>query len=330
MTHTDARTSRDARETPRDGGIEIDRLVKRYGETIAVRDMTLAVRSGELFGLIGPDGAGKTTTMRVLCALLPFDAGSVRVGGYDVVRDLAGMRSIVGYMPQRFSLYSDLSVAENLRFFADLFEVPPAERRERAARLLEFSALGPFQTRRARDLSGGMKQKLALSCTLIHTPRVLILDEPTTGVDAVSRREFWDILKQVQNEGVTIFVSTPYMDEARRCDRVALLDRGRVLAVEDPAEVPRRFPHPLLAVRCARPSVAAPVVRGVAGVREVQTFGDSLHVAVDDPARVAGEVRAVLAARGDREVRVEPIEPTLEDAFVYLMTAAAEDARRAS
>ena len=304
--------------------IDIAGLVKRFGATLALDALSLRVEAGALFGLIGPDGAGKTTTIRILCGLLAPDAGSVRVAGHDVRRDSSIVKSMLGYMPQRFSLYPDLSVAENLRFYSDLFDVTRADREERTARLLRWSMLQDFTRRRARDLSGGMKQKLALACTLIHTPRVLVLDEPTTGVDAVSRREFWDILAEVRKAGVTILVSTPYMDEARRCDRVALIDRGRILAEDTPAAIPALYPYPLLLVRCDRPQAAAPILRAadVGWLRDVQTFGDALHVAVDDASRDAPRLIAVLAAAGFLDVQVELTSPSLEDAFVSLMSHA--------
>ncbi len=304
-----------------DGSIVVDGLRKRFGATQALDTLSLEVASGALHGLLGPDGAGKTTAIRILCGLLAPDAGTVRIAGHDIRREPAAAKTLLGYMPQRFSLYPDLTVAENLRFYSDLFGVPRAEREARTPRLLRWSMLEEFTVRRARDLSGGMKQKLALACTLIHTPRVLLLDEPTTGVDAVSRREFWDILAEVKREGVTILVSTPYMDEARRCDRVTLLDRGRVLAEDAPDALPARYPHPLLLVRCAQPQAVAPRLRaaGHAWLRDVQTFGDALHVAVDDAAADTPRLHAALQAAGATDVHVEPIAPSLEDAFVALM-----------
>ncbi len=218
-----------------DDAITITGLRKTFNGLTAVDGIDLQVRRGEIFGLVGPDGAGKTTTMRLLAGLLDPDAGGARVAGFDVQRQTEAMKRQIGYMPQRFSLYGDLTVAENMRFFATIYQVPRAERLARQQRLLEFSRLEPFLKRQAQFLSGGMKQKLALACVLMHTPQVLFLDEPTTGVDPVSRRDFWKILYSLLQEGVTLFVSTPYMDEAERCTRVALMNRGRIIFCGTPA-----------------------------------------------------------------------------------------------
>ncbi|MBR9974837.1 MAG: ABC transporter ATP-binding protein [Bacteroidetes bacterium] len=217
--------------------IEVRNFSRSYGTRPAVSDLDFTVRRGELFGLIGPDGAGKTTTMRTLVTLLRPDAGTLTVAGNDAVRDTRSIRSMIGYMPQRFSLYPDLSVEQNLRFFGELFSVPKTELPARLERLYRFSRLQPFARRLAGRLSGGMKQKLALSCTLIHNPVLLVLDEPTTGVDPVSRHEFWDILRELRTQGVTILVSTPYMDEARLCDRIVIMHEGRALAQGTPDEL---------------------------------------------------------------------------------------------
>ena len=217
-------------------------LRRTFGDLVAVDDLDLEVGPGEIFGLVGPDGAGKSTTMRMLTGILPPTAGSAEVAGCDVVRNPEGLREHIGYMSQRFGLYPDLSVLENILFYADLHGVPARQRAPRLERLLGFSNLTPFRHRLAGDLSGGMKQKLGLACALIHTPRVLFLDEPTNGVDPVSRRDFWRILYQLVRDGVTLFVSTAYLDEAERCNRLALLHRGRLLALGTPAEVKRLLP----------------------------------------------------------------------------------------
>ncbi len=300
------------------GAIEMRNFGKRFGEVVAVADLTLTVEPGELFGLIGPDGAGKTTTMRTICTLLICEQGEVLVDGLDVRTQVSRIRAILGYMPQRFSLYPDLTVAQNLRFFADLFHVPKDEQRARLAQLYKFSKLEPFKDRLARALSGGMKQKLALSCTLIHTPRILILDEPTTGVDPVSRREFWDILKQLRDDGVTILVSTPYMEEADLCDRVAFMYKGRVLALDKPQALPRHFPHHLHEVTGDDIHKIALYLREQTEARSVQIFGDRLHVSF----ATKPDEHRVAEIKEHAPVSVESfaeIEPSVEDTFLALM-----------
>lgn len=300
------------------GTIEIKNFSKSYGPIGAVENLSLKIESGELFGLIGPDGAGKTTTMRTLCTLLTCDHGEMYVDGRDVREEIAYIRSILGYMPQRFSLYPDLTVDQNLNFFADLFGVPKSEKIGRLQRLYQFSKLEPFKKRLASALSGGMKQKLALSCTLIHTPRILILDEPTTGVDPVSRQEFWQILRQLQSEGVTILVSTPYMDEAALCDRVAFMHNGRLLALDKPDNLYKHFSYSLYEVR-------APNIRSLVSFYEretmaksVQIFGDRLHVSF---ARDL-DVQNLSAIKKKSPVPIshfEKIQPSIEDTFLALM-----------
>jgi ABC-2 type transport system ATP-binding protein len=294
-------------------------LHKSYGATAAVRGLSLTVPRGEICGLIGPDGAGKTTAMRVVCGLLRPDSGQATVLGHDCTRETQAIKVHLGYMPQRFSLYPDLTVGENLRFFADLFGVGGEERARREAELMEFSKLGPFRSRRAGRLSGGMKQKLALSCTLIHTPEVLVLDEPTTGVDPVSRREFWRILRDLAGRGLALLVSTPYMDEAGLCDQVVLMHAGRAIARGTPAEVAAAFPRRLLEVR--GPNLAAALARlhdaPVPGT-DARRFGDRLHLIHDDDAQAAA-VRARLAGL---DVEVAPVAAGIEDVFVALLEEA--------
>lgn len=298
--------------------LQFANLRKSYGATVAVDDLTLNVRGGEIFGLIGPDGAGKTTAMRIACALLLPDGGTVTVMGNDVVRAPMRVKEHLGYMPQRFSLYPDLSVAENLRFFADLYDVPAAERRERETRLLQFSRLEPFRRRRAGQLSGGMKQKLALSCTLIHTPDVLILDEPTTGVDPVSRKEFWTILRELAGSGQALLVSTPYMDEALLCDRVALMHRGRTLVTGTPSEATAAFGRKLLEISGTELDRARRALHAIADAAiSVNRFGDRLHVIYD----TTDEERRIRQTLTDLNVAAHPVPPTIEDTFVALMTA---------
>jgi ABC-2 type transport system ATP-binding protein len=261
--------------------IEIRNFRKHYGAIEAVKGVSLSVRQGEMFGLIGPDGAGKTTLMRAICTLLVPDEGTILVQSHDVKTDIMAIRALLGYMPQRFSLYQDLSVEQNLRFFADLFGVSQEEREKRTEQLYRFSRLAPFKKRKAGALSGGMKQKLALSCALIHTPQVLVLDEPTTGVDPVSREEFWDILRSIQREGTTIFVSTAYLDEADKCDRVALMHQGEIAAVGSPSEVRGTFDQPLYQVSGRDVRALRHFFAALPRVRSTQLFGDSVHVVFD-------------------------------------------------
>ncbi len=306
-----------------EAAVEVRDLTRRYGPSIALDGITLSVRAGELFGVIGPDGAGKTTLFRVLATLIVPDGGTARVLGRDVVGDLWDLRRRVGYMAGRFSLYPDLSVAENLCFFAAVFGTTPEREYERIAPI--YDQLAAFRDRRAGALSGGMKQKLALCCALVHRPEILLLDEPTTGVDAVSRREFWDLLARLKAGGLTILVSTPYMDEADRCDRIALLQRGRLLGLDTPAAISGAFAGPLLAVRARDRYAALLALRDYAHARTVYPFGATLHYTDDRPDmpadRVAAEVTAFLKTRGLGPVSAEPIAASIEDEFMARMGA---------
>jgi len=303
--------------------VEVDGLVKRFGAVTAVDGLSFSVRKGEIFGFIGPDGAGKTTLFRILVTLMLPDGGSARVLGHDVVRDLWALRKVVGYMPGRFSLYPDLSVEENLRFFASVFGTTIANEYEHIAPI--YSQLEPFRDRRAAALSGGMKQKLALSCALVHRPEILFLDEPTTGVDAVSRREFWDLLATLQRTGLTIVVSTPYMDEAGRCDRVALIQRGEILAIDAPAAITTSFDRPLLAVRAADRYRALLALREYPHTHSVFPFGEALHFTDErsdvGAERVAQDLTQFLHERGMSDVDVRETAPTIEDSFMARMGA---------
>jgi ABC-2 type transport system ATP-binding protein len=296
--------------------IEVESLEKRFGDTVAVRDVSFCVEPGEIVGLIGPDGAGKTTTMRILCGLVRPDGGKTRVAGFDSLREPGGVKEHVGYMPQRFSLYPDLTVAENMQFFADLFGVTGEQRRKLEDRLMEFSRLAPFRNRRAAQLSGGMKQKLALSCTLIHTPKVLILDEPTTGVDPVSRREFWRILRDLAGDGLSLLVSTPYMDEATICHRVVLMHRGRAIAAGTPGEITESFPRGIVEIRGPALLEARRRLLDIDDIDlAVNRFGDSLHVVHDR--EVSPETIAARVA--DLDITARPVAASVEDTFVELM-----------
>jgi ABC-2 type transport system ATP-binding protein len=296
--------------------IAVSSLSKSFGPVRAVESLTFDVREGEIFGLVGPDGSGKTTTLRMLAGVLPPTSGSARVAGHDVARDPEAAKRDLSYMPQRFGLYDDLTVDENLRFYADLFGVPRAERRRRAEELLAAAGLAEFPKRLAGNLSGGMKQKLALVCSLIHTPRVILLDEPTNGVDPVSRRDFWRILYSLAARGVAILTSTSYLDEAERCHRVGLLYRGRMLFCDRPDELKKRFPGEILDVHSPEPERVREALADDASVRRSLLVGDRVHVFVDDAQRRLPELRARLDARRVALDSIQQIAPSIEDLFV--------------
>jgi len=295
--------------------ISFDRVTKQYGKTTAVNQLSLSVERGEMFGLIGPDGAGKTTTIRLICGLVPATSGTVRVLDLDPVRDHRRLTDSVGYLSQRFSLYGDLSVDENVAFFAEIHGVRDfAARRDR---LLELTHLAPFRTRLAERLSGGMKQKLALACTLVHEPDLIVLDEPTTGVDPVSRREFWKLLSEFLSQGITILMTTPYLDEAERCTRVALLNEGRLLALDRPEALRDTLQGSLFEVIVREHREAMKVLRQVPNVLDVQTFGERAHVRTtrDDRDAVA-RIESALRAAGLTVGSIRPIQNSLEDVFI--------------
>ena len=291
-------------------------LTKRYGALTALDSVSFSVAQGELFGLIGPDGAGKTTLFRLLTTLLNPDCGSASVDGYDIVSDYREIRARVGYMPGRFSLYADLSVEENLAFFAALFGVGVQDNYDLIAPI--YRQIEPFRTRRAGKLSGGMKQKLALCCALIHRPSVLFLDEPTTGVDAVSRSEFWDMLAELKSKGISMLVSTPYMDEALRCDRIALCNGGRILGIDTPQGIVEGFEEPLYALSGEDMYGLLLRARGAEGVRECYPFGAAHHLTAA-PGFDAGAFSRTLASEGFRGVEIHPVKAGIEDVFIKWM-----------
>jgi ABC-2 type transport system ATP-binding protein len=295
--------------------ITLDRVTKRYGKTAAVRELSLSVARGEMFGLIGPDGAGKTTTIRLMCGLLASDSGSVRVLDLDPVRAHRKLTSFVGYLSQRFSLYGDLSIDENIAFFAEIHGV--RDFRATRDRLLEMTQLTPFRARLADRLSGGMKQKLALACTLVHEPQLIVLDEPTTGVDPVSRREFWKLLSQFLSQGITIVMATPYLDEAERCARVALLHEGRLLALDRPDALRATLPGTLFEVIVSDHRRGSDVLRQIPGVSDVQMFGERAHVLMDRAEVGAAErLTSILQQANLTVTTVRPIATSLEDVFI--------------
>ena len=298
--------------------VNISTLSRAYGEVEALKELNLQINKGELFGLIGPDGAGKTTLFRILVTLLIPDKGTAVVEGYDVVKDFKQLRKIIGYMPGRFSLYEDLSVQENLNFFASIFNTTVQENYY----LIEdiYKMLEPFKTRRAGKLSGGMKQKLALSCALIHRPDVLILDEPTTGVDAVSRKEFWEMLKKLKRSGITILVSTPYMDEASLCDRVGLIQDGRLLQTDKPENIVRQYKWPLVKVRSTDMYALKEHLMDFPETRSVFRFGENLHLTLKCPQEDLENLVQYLESKGHKKIITEFTEPTIEDCFMAIST----------
>jgi ABC-type multidrug transport system ATPase subunit len=303
--------------------VSIHDITRTYdkGKVKAVDSVSLEVSEGEIFGLVGPDGAGKTTLFRVVATLLLPDSGSASVDGLDIVQDYKQIRHCVGYMPGKFSLYQDLTVEENLNFFAALFGTSIAA----SYHLIKdiYAQIEPFKDRRAGKLSGGMKQKLALSCALIHKPRVLFLDEPTTGVDPVSRKEFWEMLKRLRQQGITILVSTPYMDEAALCDRIALIQGGRILAVNAPASIVSKYPEKLFGVKSREIPRLLLDLRTYKDTLSCFTFGEYLHLSLrqDRPGSIE-DLKQYLEHKGHLDVEIKPVEPTIEDCFIRLLKQA--------
>lgn len=296
--------------------IEISGISKNYGQVAALREISLDVDSGEIFGLIGPDGAGKTTLFRIMTTLMLADAGSGKICGMDIVSDYSRIRKIIGYMPGRFSLYQDLSVRENLEYFATLFGTT-VEKNYGTIREI-YSQIEPFRDRKAGKLSGGMKQKLALCCALVHKPSVLFLDEPTTGVDAVSRSEFWKMLERIRKSGVTVFVSTPYMDEASLCDRLAMIRGGEIIGTGTPEQIISAYPYRLLSVEGDRIYPLLKRLRETEGVISCFSFGASLHLAYDPEKTEASGILAAIRESGLGDCKVREISPGIEDCFMQL------------
>jgi len=303
--------------------ISVKNLSKSYGKTKALKEVSFEVNEGEIFGLIGPDGAGKTTLFRLLVTLLLPDTGSAQVMGCDCVHDYKKIRQSVGYMPGRFSLYQDLSVEENLSFFATIFNTTISENYNLIADI--YRQIEPFKTRPAGKLSGGMKQKLALCCALIHKPAVLFLDEPTTGVDAVSRKEFWEMLRRIKEQGITILVSTPYMDEASLCDRVGLMQDGDILSIDTPANIIKSFPHRLLAVRSAETFRLIGDLEECDKINTVYPFGDFLHVTPKDQDCDIAGLKDYLEKRNHQNLKIKEIHANIEDCFMDLMVGKNEE-----
>jgi len=297
--------------------IEVRNLSKKYREIKALDDISFHVRKGEIFGFIGPDGAGKTTLFRILATLLLPDGGNAIVEGYDVVKDYKKIRKIVGYMPGRFSLYMDLTVEENLRFYATIFGTTIEENYHLIKEI--YSQIEPFKTRRAGKLSGGMKQKLALSCAMIHKPGILFLDEPTTGVDAVSRKEFWEMLRRLKENGISILVSTPYMDEAGLCDRVALIQNGKIMKIDTPGEVVSAYPFQLYSVRSDDIYKLLHDLQNYPETHSIHAFGQYAHFSAGKAEMNSTDLVSFLDRNGHKNIEVEVIAPNIEDCFMELM-----------
>jgi ABC-2 type transport system ATP-binding protein len=299
--------------------IQTTNLTKKFGSLTVVKNLTLEVKSGEIFGLVGPDASGKTTTLRMLCGILPPDGGEATVAGCDIRKEAEPLKEKVGYLPQRFGLYGDLTVLENIHFYADLYQVPKQKRKERIDRLLRFANLEPFGRRKGQDLSGGMKQKLGLICALIHTPQILLLDEPTTGVDPLSRRDFWIILYDLLKEGVTILFSTSYLDEAERCNRIGLIYEGELMISNTPSGVKSQMGGRILELRMENHQQGAKILEGLGLFRSIVLSGDKIHILVDDPLKAEVVIGRILQREGMRILGLTVVRPSLEDAFVSMV-----------
>ncbi len=305
--------------------VEIVNLTKSFGD-MAVNNLNFSVRQGEMFGIVGPDGAGKTTTFRMLCGILPPTNGTATILGYDLIKEIKQIKIQIGYLSQRFTLYGDLSIDENIEFFAEIHEVKNFK--PRREELLEYTRLTPFRKRLAEHLSGGMKQKLALACTLIHQPKIIFLDEPTTGVDPVSRRDFWKILSSLLKKNITIVMSTPYLDEAERCSRVALMHEGKVLVVDTPQNIKQLMQGEVLEIVCDDIRTASNILKVLPTVRSVQTFGDRLNIVVDDVNSRLSIIQKKLRDAGIEVTDSRAITPSLENVFISLLSKKETQSRR--
>lgn len=297
--------------------VEITELSKRFGSTQAVDRLSLSVDAGEMFGLVGPDGAGKTTTIRMLCGAISPDSGDANVLGHSLAEDIVGIKQEIGYLSQKFSLYGDLTVDENIEFFAEIHNVNSYS--ERRNQLLRFTRLTPFRDRLAERLSGGMRQKLALACTLIHTPKLIFLDEPTVGVDPVSRRDFWMILADLLKQGITIFLTTPYLDEAERCTRVALMNEGRIMVCDSPSKLKTLMKGSMLELVSPEIRKTYNLLKMAQGISEIQAFGDRLHLVVEDSGNSEEKIRQLLATGGIPIESIRRIAPSLENVFISMV-----------
>ena len=305
-----------------DGIIQTTNLTRHFGDLTAVDHLSLEIAEGEIFGLVGPDGAGKTTTLRMLCSLMDPSEGQVTVAGYDVTKDAEAVKDRIGYMAQRFGLYADLTVKENMFFYADLFGISSAERAELMSRLLRMTRMEPFRERAAGKLSGGMKQKLALMCTLLHHPQILFLDEPTNGVDPVSRRDFWAILYQLVKDGMTVLITTAYLDEAERCNRVGLMHQGQLVRCDSPGVLKTSLEETCFEVRAQDRRVVQELLEGSRGVVSVEPAGATLHVFLTPSVTTVEELQKAVMTKGLEPVSFKQIVPSLEDVFIALIRKA--------
>jgi ABC-2 type transport system ATP-binding protein len=299
--------------------IKITNLTRKFKENIALDAVNLTIQEGELFGLVGPDGAGKTTLLRTLAGLLGITGGEVREAGFELHKNSEAVKSKIGYMAQEFSLYGKLSVLENLQFFGEMYDVSPAQQKERIPGLLAFAQLTDFTDRRAAKLSGGMKKKLALACTLLHQPPILLLDEPTTGVDPVSRRDFWNILNDLHLRGTTILVSTPYMDEADRCSRVGLIYEGKIVECDSPEIIRNKIGGEVIKVVTHDWQISREIILPLKGTLEVQTYGEALHILVDSADKRINTIKKTLQKNNISIVEMRVIKPRMEEAFISLI-----------
>jgi len=302
-----------------DHAVEVRDLTRRFGDFVAVDRVSLNVETGQVFGFLGPNGAGKSTTIRMLCGLLLPSSGAGRVAGFEIMTESETIKRHIGYMSQKFSLYDDLSVEENIDFFAGIYNVPRARRRERKDWVLDMAGLADKRDSLTRALAGGWKQRLALGCAVLHEPPILFLDEPTSGVDPLSRRQFWDLIAQMAQRGTTVFVTTHYMEEAEYCDELALISRGRMIARGKPAELKNAIPEDILEIRVERPSEALEQLEDSGLVKEVALFGDTLHAVVEDAEAASAAVGDFLAGRGLAATAVTRVRPSMEDVFVSLV-----------
>jgi ABC-2 type transport system ATP-binding protein len=302
--------------------VEVQNLEKRFGAFRAVAGISFAVRRGEIFGFLGPNGAGKSTTIRMLCGLLAPTSGSGRVAGFDVGRETEKIKTRIGYMSQKFSLYDELTVEENIDFYSGIYRLSPAKKTERKDWVLDMAGLRDHRRSPTGDLSGGWKQRLALGCAVLHEPPILFLDEPTSGVDPNSRRQFWDLIYALSEQGVTVFVTTHYMEESEYCDRLGIIYRGELIALGTPRELKtQHMPEAVLEIDCARPNEAMAILERLPDVKEVALFGKGLHAVANDAGAAGRAIRSALAAASFQLARVERITPTIEDVFVSLIEA---------